>query len=402
LNIINSTFISNYTSCLQPNFDMKGGAGIYNYISSPSIKNCTFTNNSACASISSIGGAIFTDAGAPTVTNCIMWGDVSNDGNNEINSRPGQVINTCIIEGGYNTGTNIISSNPLLGTLGNYGGSVLTIPVLLNSPAISTAVVLSDVKTDARNVIRSNTPTIGAFEYNSKLPYYHSTTKGKVLFNETPLNISEKPTVISFEYNMPYSDENKNEQFCFFVSIDTLDTLSSDAFTAIPLNNNYSGMYDPYLSAMPYPTIYDIALTESNYFAISGDSQHGDGISITNNNLNTPSVVIRGYNTVTNIPHYMYKYNLLDYNPLDSDPNIFNQLRIRFSEMGTKINVDLKLHSSELSSDKISDKSFVNIMECKVPFDTSNILSNNLVMFGLSYNTSPQNPIKIRNITINQ
>ena len=50
--------------------------------------------------------------------------------------------------------------------LGNYGGSVQTMPVASGSSAIGTGKVVEGVTTDAREVARSTTaPTIGAYEY---------------------------------------------------------------------------------------------------------------------------------------------------------------------------------------------------------------------------------------------
>jgi len=52
------------------------GGGMYNVAVNPFIGNCTFTNNRS----SSWGGGIQNDAGAnPTVTNCILWGDIPDE-----------------------------------------------------------------------------------------------------------------------------------------------------------------------------------------------------------------------------------------------------------------------------------------------------------------------------------
>ena len=107
---------------------------------------------------------------SPTLTNCILWGNTATSSGNEIyttsNSNP--TIDTCIIEGGYSsygTYTNIITSDPKLMPLGNYGGNVQTCPVGTGSSAIGAGKVVEGVTTDARGFIRSVPYTIGACQY---------------------------------------------------------------------------------------------------------------------------------------------------------------------------------------------------------------------------------------------
>ena len=144
----------------------KYGAGMYNYYASPEITNCTFTNNSASGG----GGMYNYYSSSPTLTNCILWGNTATSSGNEIyttsNSNP--TIDTCIIEGGYSsygTYTNIITSDPKLMPLGNYGGNVQTCPVGTGSSAIGAGKVVEGVTTDARGFIRSVPYTIGACQY---------------------------------------------------------------------------------------------------------------------------------------------------------------------------------------------------------------------------------------------
>jgi hypothetical protein len=58
-------------------------------------------------------------------------------------------------------------TDPKLGTLGNYGGPTLTIPLLIGSPAIDAADSVSCPATDQRGLPRPYGPAcdIGAFEY---------------------------------------------------------------------------------------------------------------------------------------------------------------------------------------------------------------------------------------------
>ena len=64
--------------------------------------------------------------------------------------------------------TSFNNTNPLLGTLGNYGGSTQTIPLLLGSPAINAADPLAFPSTDQRGYPRpyGPAPDIGAFEFS--------------------------------------------------------------------------------------------------------------------------------------------------------------------------------------------------------------------------------------------
>ena len=185
------------TNCTFSGNSARYGGGMYNYYSSPVLTNCTFSNNSAknygggmynirssdpvltnCTfsgnSAKYYGGGMYNDSSSPTLTNCILWGNTATSSRNEIynsgsNNKP--TIDTCIIKGGYSsygTYTNIITEDPKLMPLGNYGGSVQTCPVGAGSSAIGAGKVVDDATTDARGFTRSSTPTIGACEYTFK------------------------------------------------------------------------------------------------------------------------------------------------------------------------------------------------------------------------------------------
>ena len=80
-----------------------------------------------------------------------------------------------VVQGGYAGGTNIITTDPKLGTLGNYGGSTQTIPLLAGSSAIDAGNDATCPATDQRGVGRPQGAhcDIGAYEvavYSAFLP----------------------------------------------------------------------------------------------------------------------------------------------------------------------------------------------------------------------------------------
>ena len=166
----NSSSSPKLTNCtFSGNSASSSGGGMYNMLSSsPVLTNCTFSNNSA----SRDGGGMSNDYNSsPTLTNCILWGNTASSNGNEIyNNLSTTTIDTCIIQGGYSGGTNVITGNPLLQPLADNGGYVETCAVIAGSSAIGAGKVMPGVTTDARGVARSTTPTIGAFEYNGTLP----------------------------------------------------------------------------------------------------------------------------------------------------------------------------------------------------------------------------------------
>jgi hypothetical protein len=192
----------------------KNGGGLYNEISSsPSLTNVTFSNNSAIA----VGGGMYTTGGSPSITNTTFhsnsasWGGglaifgslptltnttfsenvassggggVYNSDSNTIirnsilwGNTGGQIgiasgaptITNSVVQGGYSESN--ISTDPKLGTLGNYGGSTKTIPLLIGSSAIDAGNDATCATADQRGVTRPQRGAcdIGAYEYDD--PY---------------------------------------------------------------------------------------------------------------------------------------------------------------------------------------------------------------------------------------
>ena len=152
--LINITFNDNSAS---------DGGGMYNINSSPMLTNVTFSANSA---YHSGGGAIYNDHSNPTVQNSILWGYPNALVGQIYNISSTLTISDSVVQGGYSGGSNIITADPHLGQLGDYGGGVPTIPLLLGSPAIDAVEAARCPATDQRGIPRPQGAAcdLGAFE----------------------------------------------------------------------------------------------------------------------------------------------------------------------------------------------------------------------------------------------
>ena len=130
--VSNSTFSGN---------SAYGGGAMFNFgdsgMSSPILINVTFNGNSAAG----YGGALSNDGenaghSSPILKNVILWGDtgmaptseINNDGNNGGTANP--TIDHSVVQGGCPPGsscTAVLTADPLLGALGNNGGSTATL-----------------------------------------------------------------------------------------------------------------------------------------------------------------------------------------------------------------------------------------------------------------------------------
>lgn len=125
--------------------------GAYSY-GTKDFTNCTFSNNTAMG-----GGGIWNYHTKVTLTNCIVW-------NSQLGGESYTVGYSDIDDANYAGSNNNISVDPLLGTLGDYGGPVRTIPLLPGSPAIDAGTAGASIPaTDARNISRAF-HDMGAFE----------------------------------------------------------------------------------------------------------------------------------------------------------------------------------------------------------------------------------------------
>lgn len=174
--ILGSTFYGNQA---------EKGAGIFNLASNPSIYNTTFTKNSAVYGGSAVwnengsgggmasvtiagndGGIMNVSSSTSAILSSIIWGNYFGDTpvtiNNDASSST--YVSGSVVQNGYPGGTNIITTDPLLGPVGYYGGSTLTVPLRPGSPAIDHG--SNCLGLDQRGVARPQGTTcdIGAYE----------------------------------------------------------------------------------------------------------------------------------------------------------------------------------------------------------------------------------------------
>jgi hypothetical protein len=140
------------------------GGGMYNqYSSNPTVTNVTFSDNSAQYGD---GGGIYNQSSSPQIRNTIFWGNTATNGAQIYNDGSGTAsVSDSVVEDGYAGGTNIIIADPILGTLGNYGGSTQTIPLGAGSSAIDAGNNTTCATTDQRGQPRDDLQCdIGAYE----------------------------------------------------------------------------------------------------------------------------------------------------------------------------------------------------------------------------------------------
>jgi predicted outer membrane repeat protein len=145
----------------------KQGGGIWNSNSKPVLTNVTFQNNSA----SIYGGAIYSETSSQTtLRNVILWGNTAPTGAQIYNNSESIAsISDSVVQDGFSGGTNIITADPLLGPLGNYGGFTETILLQAESSAVDSGNDSYCPATDQRGVTRPQGShcDIGAYEYET-------------------------------------------------------------------------------------------------------------------------------------------------------------------------------------------------------------------------------------------
>lgn len=141
----------NSLSFIPDNTD-RTGAGMYNYLASPTISNCTFSGNKA-----SFGGGMFNNESSPTMTNCVFSGNEAFIGGGlSLTSSSSSEITNCVFIGNYarnNGGGVSISSesNPIFTnctfsgnsaddqggaiTANNFASTIITNSIIWNNSA---------------------------------------------------------------------------------------------------------------------------------------------------------------------------------------------------------------------------------------------------------------------------
>lgn len=157
--IMNCTFVGNVA--------IDSGGAIYNDLCGPSFIHCTITGNSALYD----GGAVRNDVGSypqapPTFINCVIWSNLPGVQISP-NAWYSATVFSSIVQGGFVRGSNIITADPLLLPLGDYGGTCETAPVSAGSPAMDAGRTGDGITADQRGLVRDAQPDIGACEFQA-------------------------------------------------------------------------------------------------------------------------------------------------------------------------------------------------------------------------------------------
>ncbi len=198
--LTNVTFADNSAS--------ERGGGLYNYSSDPVLVNVTFAGNSAGTygggisnsagslqlnhttltnnSAGIFGGGMWLDDTNINVNNSIFWANTAATSGAQIySSHSGMpIVDTSVIQNDCPSGavcTNVITGDPLLGTLGDNGGFTPTVPLLSGSSAIDSGNESTCAPIDQRGVSRPQGARcdVGAYEadeigFNKTSPLNHA------------------------------------------------------------------------------------------------------------------------------------------------------------------------------------------------------------------------------------
>lgn len=189
--IINVTFNGNSATV--------NGGGMFNELSRPKITNVTFSGNSAGGSgggmfnhtqltgadtprhvtfsgnSAASGGGVYNYYGSVYYRNTIFWGNTATSGAQAFDEGGVLTIYDSVVQGGCPVNVDcagIVTDDPLLGSLGDYGGSTPTIPLQGGSSAIDMANDTYCPAADQRGVERPQGLhcDIGAYEADNMMP----------------------------------------------------------------------------------------------------------------------------------------------------------------------------------------------------------------------------------------
>ena len=169
------------------NATFKGNKAIYEgggiYLSSgsgcpgcppPKTGHTTLVNTTITGNTAEKGGGI-SNRDILTISNTILWGNNATSAGAQIYNSHTIDVGYSVIQGGYIGGTNIITTDPMLGTYSDNGGSTFTIPLLAGSSAINAGDDALCPATDQRGVARPQGShcDIGAYEYQGYMGIYY-------------------------------------------------------------------------------------------------------------------------------------------------------------------------------------------------------------------------------------
>jgi len=167
LSLTNVTFNGN--TSLDGAADPKGGGGMMMLDSTVTLNNATFSgNDSQVTGGDAIRSASAVSTSVLTITNSIFWGDtddeILDDGSGTV------TVFDSVVEGGY-TGTNILTTDPLLSALADNGGFTETMAIGAGGSAFDAGNNATCASTDQRGVARpqSSGCDMGAYELVSTL-----------------------------------------------------------------------------------------------------------------------------------------------------------------------------------------------------------------------------------------
>ena len=262
------------------NFADSDGGGMYNASGSiPTLTNVTFSGNSA-----SNGGGMYNDSSSPLLKNIIIANSISggdcigtidaSSANNLIED----VVNTCGLTNGVNS--NMVGIDPLLGTLGDYGGTTDTIPLTPGSFAID-AGNCTPGGSDQRGISYLGACDIGAYEYDYTGTYYVKTSASGTQDCQSWANACDLKNALSTSHN--------GDEIWVAAGVHKPGTLQMDTFQLVAGVGVYGGFDGT-------ETARDQRDFENNFSILSGDIDSND-TNIDGNEIAETATDIQGSNS---------------------------------------------------------------------------------------------------------